>query len=162
MNRLLYYGCTQGTDVALLQNDLNVITRHTQQSSALAFLEVDGIFGAKSQARVMEFQRINYLTVDGVAGPDTQNKLDELFLSEPGLQTERLQGGIGNGDVAKTAPGKSFGKMPSGDTGVAKGNIGKNTGSWGKRPAVPGVRKTGWFGGSNQGTEVPGSGYKLS
>ena len=39
---------------------------------------VDGVFGAKTQAAVLEFQRRNGLTVDGIVGPKTWNKLTGL------------------------------------------------------------------------------------
>lgn len=114
MNRLLYYGCTPGNDVARLQNDLNLITGHTKQGSSMAVLQVDGIFGTKSQSRVMEFQRINGLVADGVAGEQTQGKLDELFSAEPGLQIRRIRGGV-TGD---NTGGGSYGKMPPAGTGA--------------------------------------------
>ncbi len=137
MSRLLYYGCTHGNDVASLQHDLNLITGHTQQGSAMAPLTVDGIFGSKTQSRVLEFQRLNGLLADGVVGDHTRSKLDELFLSQPGLQINRSRGGVagGDGDVSGIKQGEQvFGKMPPTGSGVAKGgNTPAGTGGgWGK------------------------------
>jgi hypothetical protein len=165
MNRLLYFGCTPGNDVASLQNDLNLITGHTRQGSSMAALVVDGIFGTKSQSRVMEFQRINGLTVDGVAGEQTRSKLDELFFSEPGLQIKRIQGGVGSneGDTTgvKTGGSGTFGKMPPAGTGAAKGG-GTTTGQggWGKGGSGYGGSKTAGAGGGGQGKVTSTYGYK--
>jgi peptidoglycan hydrolase-like protein with peptidoglycan-binding domain len=60
-----------GTDVRALQDVLNFHIRR------LAPLTVDGSFGPKTKARVIEFQRSNRLIDDGVAGPITNNKLFE-------------------------------------------------------------------------------------
>lgn len=41
---------------------------------------IDGEFGGGTQQAVKEFQALNKLTVDGIAGPNTQNLLiDEIF-----------------------------------------------------------------------------------
>jgi|SRR5450755_2996381 peptidoglycan hydrolase-like protein with peptidoglycan-binding domain len=39
---------------------------------------VDGIFGLQTQSGVIALQRATGLTVDGVVGPDTWRKIDEL------------------------------------------------------------------------------------
>lgn len=59
------YG-SQGDAVKKLQTALN---------SAGYSLNVDGIFGAKTQAAVRDYQSKNGLTVDGIAGAQTQGKL---------------------------------------------------------------------------------------
>ena len=41
----------------------------------LPLLKVDGVFGAKTEARVREFQRNRNLTPDGVVGADTRAAL---------------------------------------------------------------------------------------
>jgi len=67
-----------GSKVSELQTGLNLLpTIHPR-------LVVDGKFGPKTQARVMEFQRANKLVVDGVAGPKTLGALLEL-LTQLGL-----------------------------------------------------------------------------
>lgn len=137
MERLLYIGCAPGSDVVMLQADLNAVRNHVGQGSAYEPLVTDGIFGAKSHNRVSEFQRINRLTADGIAGPQTKGKLQELLLSQPGLQAQQPGGGVspgaaqGSSDVSKPVPAtageQNFGKMPpcdgsSGET--AKGEFG--------------------------------------
>ena len=150
MDRLLYIGCVPGSDVALLQVDLNAVRNSVGQGSAYEPLATDGIFGAKTFNRVAEFQRTNHLTADGIAGPQTKGALQELLLSQPGLQVQQPGGGasvgagatLGASDVNKPVPafkgGQSFGKMPpcDGSSGqAAKGGIGgtqgqvKNSGS---------------------------------
>ncbi|MEO8129292.1 MAG: peptidoglycan-binding domain-containing protein [Bryobacteraceae bacterium] len=69
MARTLSAGMS-GPDVTALQQLLNA-----RPPSNLPALRVDGIFGSKTQARVMEFQRNNGLKADGIAGPLTMAKL---------------------------------------------------------------------------------------
>ena len=64
--RLGMYG--QGIDI--LQSALN-----NRPPSALPALTVDGVFGLKTQGRVIEFQRAHSLTTDGVVGPLTRAAL---------------------------------------------------------------------------------------
>ncbi len=131
MDRLLYIGCAPGSDVAMLQADLNTVRNHVAEGSAYEPLVADGIFGAKTHNRVLEFQRINRLTADGIAGPQTKGKLQELLLSQPGLQ--QSSGGVAPGstqsakEVGKPVPAGTqiFGKMPSGGSGgQVKGGLG--------------------------------------
>ena len=122
MDRLLYIGCAPGSDVAMLQADLNAVRNHVGQGSAYEPLATDGIFGAKSYNRVAEFQRINHLTADGIAGPQTKGTLQELLVSQPGFQTQQSGGGVapgtaqGQSNVSKPVPatkgGQNYGKMP--------------------------------------------------
>jgi peptidoglycan hydrolase-like protein with peptidoglycan-binding domain len=67
--KTLRYG-SRGPDVVELQTRLNL-----SQPTALAPLVPDGVFGAKTLARVKEFQRNNGLGVDGIVGPQTWGKL---------------------------------------------------------------------------------------
>jgi len=55
----------QGEAVRLLQADLNSCP------TSLPRLKVDAIFGPKTHSRVVEFQRLNKITADGIAGPVT-------------------------------------------------------------------------------------------
>jgi peptidoglycan hydrolase-like protein with peptidoglycan-binding domain len=119
MDRLLYIGCAPGSDVAMLQADLNAVRNHVGQGSAYEILTTDGIFGAKTCNRVSEFQRINRLTADGIAGPQTKATIQELLNSQPGLQIQQAGGGAGatqGTEVGKPVPafkgGQNFGKMP--------------------------------------------------
>ena len=65
LTRILKKGST-GTAVKNLQK-------------ALGGLDVDGIFGAKTEARVKAFQKKNKLTVDGIVGKNTAHKLGWLW-----------------------------------------------------------------------------------
>ena len=64
--RLGSYG--QGVDMVQVALNNNPPTR-------LPLLKVDGVFGAKTEARVREFQRNRNLTPDGVVGADTRAAL---------------------------------------------------------------------------------------
>ena len=70
-----------GEDVTYLQNTLNYIYG--------AHLKVDGIFGPKTEASVKIFQGEYGLTVDGIVGPNTWNRLVEIRLN-PSLPILRL------------------------------------------------------------------------
>lgn len=70
-----------GDDVTYLQNTLNYIYG--------SHLEVDGIFGPKTEASVKIFQGEYGLTVDGIVGPNTWNRLVEIRLN-PSLPILRL------------------------------------------------------------------------
>ncbi|MEO8060097.1 MAG: peptidoglycan-binding domain-containing protein [Burkholderiales bacterium] len=74
MARILRNG-DQGADVRSVQDVLNFQIRRLEP------LVVDGRFGAKTQARVAEFQRANALAADGIVGPVTIGRL---------FQTEQL------------------------------------------------------------------------
>ena len=58
---------SRGTEVTRLQNAL--------KSLGMYSLKVDGIFGKGTRSAVMQYQRKNGLTVDGIAGPKTLGKL---------------------------------------------------------------------------------------
>jgi hypothetical protein len=77
MVRTLSAGST-GTDVTTLQQLLN-----QRPPSSQPPLRTDGIFGAKTQARVMEFQSKNGLKADGIAGPLTMAKLSNSQPVQP-------------------------------------------------------------------------------
>jgi peptidoglycan hydrolase-like protein with peptidoglycan-binding domain len=92
MDRLLRLGCAPGSDVAALQTDLNQVQYSPGQVSSYELLVVDGIFGSKTHQRVKEFQRINLLTQDGIAGPNTLNKLHTVLMLQPGV-AQQVRGG---------------------------------------------------------------------
>jgi len=70
MGRLIKQGC-KGEDVRAVQDVLNFHIRR------LAPLVVDGDFGPRTHARVVEFQKANQLVADGIVGPRTMAKLLE-------------------------------------------------------------------------------------
>lgn len=41
-------------------------------------LTVDGVYGSETKTAVMKIQRVHGLSVDGIAGPATQNLLEKL------------------------------------------------------------------------------------
>ncbi len=96
MSRTISLGMN-GPDVRALQDVLNYQMRRGIP------LKVDGIYGAKSQARVREFQQITGLVADGMAGPMTQGQLYEVtevplpivFLPRLQLTLPRIGGGAG-------------------------------------------------------------------
>jgi peptidoglycan hydrolase-like protein with peptidoglycan-binding domain len=70
MGRLISQG-VQGADVRAVQDVLNFHIRRFEP------LVVDGVFGPKTRARVVEFQKANGLKPDGVVGPITLGRLLE-------------------------------------------------------------------------------------
>jgi Putative peptidoglycan binding domain len=70
MGRLVRQG-SKGADVRAIQDVLNFHIRR------LTPLDVDGIFGPRTHARVVEFQKANQLQPDGIVGPNTMAKLFE-------------------------------------------------------------------------------------
>jgi peptidoglycan hydrolase-like protein with peptidoglycan-binding domain len=85
MSRTLSQGMT-GQDVRALQDVLNF---HIRRGAPLA---ADGIFGPKTHARVLEFQKVNGLKADGLVGPKTNAQLFEVTeVPVPLLFMQRLQ-----------------------------------------------------------------------
>jgi peptidoglycan hydrolase-like protein with peptidoglycan-binding domain len=70
--RLLKLG-SRSDEVRALQELLNSVPSLTGPK-----LDIDGIFGPKTQARVIEYQRLSHLAPDGIVGPKTAGT---LFLS---------------------------------------------------------------------------------
>jgi hypothetical protein len=73
MGRLIKQG-SKGADVSAVQDVLNFHIRRLKP------LDVDGDFGTQTHARVVEFQKVNHLKVDGLVGPETLGKLFEVEL----------------------------------------------------------------------------------
>lgn len=63
----------QNENVRRIQSALNTIN---QANGTLTTLTVDGIFGSQTEAAVRAFQSQNGLTVDGIVGPATWNRLN--------------------------------------------------------------------------------------
>jgi peptidoglycan hydrolase-like protein with peptidoglycan-binding domain len=78
---------SQGEQVATLQALLNL------DYPAYSHLVVDGIFGGQTEAVIREFQRRAGLIVNGVAGPETLAKLDELT-TQRGDEMKECGGGV--------------------------------------------------------------------
>jgi peptidoglycan hydrolase-like protein with peptidoglycan-binding domain len=92
MARLLKLGAV-GADVRALQDALN-----REGGGAAARLVVDGIFGAKTHARLLAFQRGAGLVPDGVVGPLVWDRLArKVQLSSGDVQIGRPRGGVTGG-----------------------------------------------------------------
>lgn len=75
---------SRGADVTTLQQALNKAGGYG--------LAIDGIFGAKTEAAVRDFQKKKGLSVDGICGPKTWSALgfDTSDVAEPGRAINRL------------------------------------------------------------------------
>lgn len=81
---------SSGPSVVVVQVELN---RISQNYPAIPKLEtVDGIFGSRTEASVIAFQRIFNLTPDGVVGPATWYALVRLYTAVNSLSELRSQG----------------------------------------------------------------------
>ncbi len=78
-DNILKEGST-GEYVKSLQSYLNVVSN---KYPTISLLRVDGIFGPKTKAAVIEFQRIFSLIQDGVVGSDTWSKLSTVTGGNP-------------------------------------------------------------------------------
>jgi peptidoglycan hydrolase-like protein with peptidoglycan-binding domain len=108
MSRTLWVGCSGG-DVAAVQDALNQIGANAalpEQQTALPLLVPDGAFGNKTYIRVKDFQSKNGLVEDGIVGPATLGRLQDLLPAvHPGMSTSRPAGGVaGGGGNVKTSP----------------------------------------------------------
>jgi GH24 family phage-related lysozyme (muramidase) len=74
---ILRIGST-GSTVAQLQLRLNELAREKYFSLPDGELESDGIFGEKTENAVKAFQRKFALEIDGIVGPQTFGKIDDL------------------------------------------------------------------------------------
>lgn len=72
-----------GTGVAELQDALCDLGFDLKRTFAKG--RADGIFGSETEKAVRNFQQQNGLTVDGVAGRDTIDTLDEIIAADPRL-----------------------------------------------------------------------------
>lgn len=89
--RNLYWGC-QGADVAALQTQLNTLNFNCGN--------VDGIFGQKTNAAVVDLQKSSNLKADGIVGPQTRQAMANL-LAKPSAPTRNLYQGCTGNDVAE-------------------------------------------------------------
>src|SRR4029453_8731857 len=95
MSRTVWVGCS-GADVAAVQDALNQIGANAalpDQQTTLALLVPDGAFGNKTYLRVKDFQHTNGLVADGIVGPATLGRLQELLPAvQAGMSTSRPTG----------------------------------------------------------------------
>lgn len=54
-----------------------------------ASIKTDGVFGREKQAAVQDFQMQHHLKIDGIAGENTQNKLNEVLLEKTTVQKDK-------------------------------------------------------------------------
>ncbi len=86
-------------DTRLVQQKLNSFP-----GSVLPKLVVDGIFGPKTRARTMEFQRQRGLVADGIVGPKTRAALGMSTVVPNPTPTAGIPGaGVGSGGGTQTA-----------------------------------------------------------
>lgn len=134
---------SKGAPVADLQGSLNEAVSRPGQTSTLAPLAVDGLYGGKTAARVTEFQRRNGLVPDGIAGPKTQAGLDAV-LGRPAVA--RPGGGATPGEHkfagGPAKPGSGVPGKP-GTTPPGTPLAGKNLGGPGKPGGSGGPSKLG-------------------
>ena len=124
MTRTLWVGCT-GADVAAVQDALNQIGANAAlpgQQTALPLLVPDGVFGNKTYIRVKDFQHTNGLVEDGVVGPTTLGRVQDLLPAvHPGMSTSRPAGGLAGGG------GKTYG------SGSKTYDSASKTSNWGSK-----------------------------
>ncbi len=81
---------SSGPNVVVIQTELNRISQNYPAIPKLA--TVDGIFGSRTEASVMAFQRIFGLTPDGIVGQATWYALVRLYTAVTSLSELRSQG----------------------------------------------------------------------
>lgn len=67
---------SRGNDVRLIQERLNFISIYYK---SIPSVSIDGIYGSQTEQSVMAFQRLLGLDVDGIVGPQTWNRINEVF-----------------------------------------------------------------------------------
>ena len=81
---------THGVEVRNMQYILNVMGFYTDS----AVVDVDGIFGPKTEAGVKKYQKENNLKVDGVVGPRTWDSFSQ-YIKKNGNETYGAGGNMG-------------------------------------------------------------------
>ncbi|MCR8871607.1 peptidoglycan-binding domain-containing protein [Peribacillus frigoritolerans] len=81
---------THGVEVRNMQYILNVMGFYTDS----AVVDVDGIFGPKTEAGVKKYQKENNLKVDGVVGPRTWDSFSQ-YIKKNGNETYGAGGYMG-------------------------------------------------------------------
>lgn len=89
----------RGEKVKELQKQLEAVGFPCGNSGA------DGIFGEKTQEAVKKFQEIYGLQVDGLAGPATLSKLNDIYMRVPEYKTGRVYTVKVNNLLVRKTPG---------------------------------------------------------
>ena len=81
---------TSGPSVVVIQTELNRISQNYPAIPKIS--NVDGIFGAQTEAAVRKFQEVFNLSPDGIVGPATWNALVRYYVAVTSLAELRSQG----------------------------------------------------------------------
>ena len=147
-NRLLRQGM-KGIDVKALQESLTRLGYDTNG--------VDGIFGSGTNNAVKQFQRTNGLKVDGIVGPATIAKINEVFIGNQSTKSKYYK--KGNAHVIETVADNIEIKI--------LGNTLHNTGVFGVNGTFfdtpkPGLAKSCWGIATNEGKAIGGNSMLVS
>lgn len=82
---LLLANGSHGTGVAQVQDLL--VSLGFKMPKSMKAKGADGLFGPETQATLKDFQRQHQLNPDGIVGPKTLAKLDELVVDNPALES---------------------------------------------------------------------------
>lgn len=80
---------SRGSDVTLMQNYLNSIR---SVFPVIPAITVDGVFGTRTEAAVIAFQRLFGLTPDGVIGRNTWDKIVYVYNNKPNVAAPTYPG----------------------------------------------------------------------
>jgi peptidoglycan hydrolase-like protein with peptidoglycan-binding domain len=151
MSRTLCVGCS-GADVAAVQDALNQIGSNAalpEQQTSLTLLVPDGAFGNKTYIRVKDFQAKNGLAQDGIVGPVTLGRLQEVL---PGVQAGMT--------MSRPAGGFTGGGGAGGGSGAGGGGGAGSGGGGGKTIKFPAAYDAGALSsGKTSGSGAGGKGY---
>ena len=111
---------SRGPEVRSLQVQLNTVM------SSSAKLNTDGVFGAKTQAAIKEFQTKARIKADGIVGPDTRQKLSEAANRKSLDSSDHLRAGTRGPAVRRLQRMLNL-KSPRGPKLVADGMFGQQT-----------------------------------
>src|SRR5262245_20544422 len=140
MVRTLSVGCS-GADVAAVQDALNQIGANAalpEQQTSLPLLVPDGAFGNKTYIRVKDFQAKNGLGQDGIVGPVTLGRLQEVLPAvQAGMTTSRPAG------IAGSGAGKTVATQPAAYDAGSLNLSGSKTSGAGSKFSSSGIKSAG-------------------